>query len=303
MGLDNLQDIRLFNQVVRSQGFTAAANILQLPVNKVSRRVAQLEGRMGVRLLNRTTRKLSLTVEGRLLFERSQSLLIEFNALEDELTRGVELLAGTVRIAVRTPTIEFGFVEELSRRLSTLDDLIVQLIVRDEPVDFVVEGIDLALMINELPDSSLIQKKLGDVIFALCAAPDYFRHHDFPQHPDDLEFHRFVAPLKKYPQNSVILRHIKKRTIHAHKINPQFQSNDIRARARAIYAGLGIGNLPIAEVQQGVESGSLVHVLPEFTLKPVSVWSLKMADRKNDRRLQLIEDLLIDAGRRMCEKV
>ena len=151
MSLDNLQDIRLFNQVVRSQGFTAAANILQLPVNRISRRVAQLENQMGVRLLNRTTRKLSLTEEGSLLFERSQKLLMEFDTLEEELTKGTTLLTGIIRIAVRTPTIEFGFVEELTRELSALDHLIVQLIVRDEPIDFIAEGIDLALMINLPP--------------------------------------------------------------------------------------------------------------------------------------------------------
>ncbi|PCJ36275.1 MAG: hypothetical protein COA75_08590 [Cellvibrionales bacterium] len=303
MSLDNLQDIRLFNQVVRSQGFTAAANILQLPVNRVSRRVAQLENQMGVRLLNRTTRKLSLTEEGSLLFERSQKLLIEFDTLEKELTKGSTLLTGIVRIAVRTPTIEFGFVEELTRELSALDHLIVQLIVRDEPIDFIAEGIDLALMINDLPDSSLIQKKLGDVIFALCAAPDYFQRQEEVKNPDDLELHRFISPLKKYPQNTLALRHVEKKTNSAHKIKPQFQSNDIRARARAIYAGLGIGNLPIAEVQQGVENGSLVRVLPEYTLKPIPVWSLKTADRKNDQRLKLIEKLLIDAGKRMCETI
>lgn len=302
MSLDNLQDIRFFNQVVRSQGFTAAANILQLPVNKISRRVAQLEARMGVRLLNRTTRKLSLTVEGSILFERSQGLLIEFDTLEEELTKGASLLTGTVRIAVRTPTIEFGFVEELTKELKALDNLIVQLIVRDEPIDFIAEGIDLALMINDLPDSSLIQKKLGDVIFVLCAAPDYFRHQSFVQNPDELELHHFISPLKKHPQNSLTLRHIKGKTNSVHNISPQFQSNDIRARAHAIYAGMGIGNLPIAEVLQGIKNGSLVHVLPEYSLKPIPVWSLKTADRKNDPRLKLIEKLLIDTGKRMCEK-
>ena len=303
MSLDNLQDIRLFNQVVRSQGFTAAANILQLPVNKISRRIAQLENRMGVRLLNRTTRKLSLTEEGSILFERSQRLLMEFDTLEEELTNGANQLKGIVRIAVRTPTIEFGFVEELTRELSALDDLIVQLIVRDEPIDLIAEGVDLALMINDLPDSSLIQKKLGDVIFALCAAPAYFHHQESVQSPDELELHRFISPLKKYPQNSLTLRHVKKKTNSSHKINPQFQSNDIRARARAIYAGLGIGNLPIAEVIKGTKNGSLVHVLPEYSLKPISVWSLKTADRKNDPRLKLIEKLLIDTGKRMCKEV
>ncbi|MBV1881514.1 MAG: LysR family transcriptional regulator [Pseudomonadales bacterium] len=302
MSLDNLQDIRLFNQVVRSQGFTAAANILQLPVNRVSRRVAQLESRMGVRLLNRTTRKLSLTVEGGILFERSQRLLIEFDSLEEELTKGANRLTGIVRIAVRTPTIEFGFVEELTAELSALDNLTVQLIVQDDPIDFVAEGVDLALMINDLPDSSLIRKKLGDVLFGLCAAPNYFLNREWVQNPDELEYHHFISPLKKYPQNSLSLRRTKKKSNSVYKINPQFQSNDIRARARAIYAGLGIGNLPIAEVLAGVKNGSLVHVLPEYTLKPISVWSLKTADRRNDRRLKLIEKLLIDTGKRMCAK-
>jgi len=302
MSLDNLQDIRLFNQVVRSQSFTAAANIMQLPVNNVSRRVAQLESRMGVRLLNRTTRKLSLTVEGSLLFERSQALLIEFDALEEEMTNGAKLLTGIVRIAVRTATIEFGFIEELTKELSALEGLTVQLIVRDDPIDFVADGIDLALMINDLPDSSLIQKKLGDVIFALCAAPAYFHDQGFVQSPDELQNHRFISPLKNYPQNTLTLKHINKKISSTHKINPQFQSNDIRARARAIYAGFGIGNLPIADVQKGIKDGSLLHVLPEYTLMPISVWSLKTADRKNDRRLKLIEKLLIDTGKRMCGK-
>lgn len=215
-------------------------------MNKVSRRVAQLESRMGARLLNSTIRKLSLTVEGGVLFERSQRLLIEFDTLEEELTKGTSQLSGIVRIAVRTPTIEFGFIEEVTKELSLLDNLTVQLIVRDEPIDFVAEGIDLALMINDLPGSSLIQKKLGDVVFALCAEPDYFHHRDWVQNPDDLELHRFISPLKKHPQNSLALKHIKKKTSTVHKISPQFQSNDIRARARAIYAGLGISNLPIA---------------------------------------------------------
>lgn len=300
MSLDNLQDIRLFNQVVRSQGFTAAATILQLPVNKVSRRIAQLEHRMSVRLLNRTTRKLSLTVEGRLLFERSQKLLMEFETLEDELTKGANQLTGTIRIAVRTPTIEFGFIEELTKELAALDNLTVQLIVRDEPIDLIAEGIDLALMINDLPDSSLIQKKIGNVIFSLCAAPDYFNHQNFVQNPDELEQHHFISPLKKYSQNTLTLRHTKKKNNSTHKINPQFQSNDIRARARAIYAGLGIGNLPIAEVIKGIKKGSLVHVLPEYSLSPIPVWSLKTADKKKDCRLQLIEKLLINTGQRMC---
>ncbi len=300
MGLDNLQDIRFFNQVVRSQGFTAAAQVLQLPVNMISRRVALLEHRLEVCLLNRTTRKISLTEEGEILFERSQILLEGFESLYQNLTKTENAISGTIRVAVRTATIEFGFIEDLSAELKKFEHLKIQLIVSDDPIDFVADGLDLALMIHDLPDSSLIQKKLGEVVFSLCAAPDYLQNNDKINTPDDLAQHRFISPLKKYPQTSVILRKKGRRKDQSYPINPQLQANDIRTRAAAIYAGIGIGNLPTTEIIRGEKEGRLVHILPEFILRPIPIWSLKTVARKNDPRLQLIEKLLIKVGKRMC---
>ncbi len=300
MSIDNLQDLRFFNQVVRSQGFTAAAKILQLPVNTISRRVALMESRMGVSLLNRTTRKISITTEGQLLFDRSQVLLEAFDSLEEDITSANKQFSGTIRVAVRTATIEFGFIECLAEKLKALENLKIQLIIRDEPIDFIAEGIDLGLMINDLPDSSMIQKKLGEVIFGLCATPDYLQRQGAVDTPDDLQHHIFISPLKSRPQHSLILREKSKKTSNGYRINPQFQSNDIRARAKAIYSGLGIGNLPIAEIKKGQKEGSLVQVLPSYTLPPIPVWSLKTSDRKNDQRLKLVEKLLTEVGKRMC---
>lgn len=300
MSLDNLQDIRFFNQVVRSQGFTAAAQVMQLPVNTISRRIALLEQQLGVRLLNRTTRKISLTEEGEVLFERSQDLLEGFERLHKNLTKTENEISGTIRIVVRTATIESGFIEDLSEKLKEYEQLKIQLIVSDSPVDLVADGIDLALMINDLPDSSFIQKKLGDVVFALCAAPDYLKDRNAIHTPDDLVQHRFISPLKKHPQTSLMLRKKGGRTDQKFSINPQLQANDIRARATAIYAGAGIGNLPITEIIRGRKEGKLIPILPEYTLPPIQVWSLKTLDRKNDPRLKLIEKLLIKSGKRMC---
>jgi len=300
MSLDNLQDLRLFNQVVRSKGFTAAAQVLQLPVNMVSRRVSLLENRINTQLLNRTTRKISLTEEGRTLFERSQNLLEAFETLEEDLTNAKKTLSGTVRVAVRTPTIEFGFIEELSKSLKLFKNLKIQLIVTDDPVDLIADGIDLALMINQLPDSSLIQKKLGEVIFGLCASADYVRHHDKVKSPEDLYSHHFISPLNKRSKATLLLCKNEKKITDSYRINPRFQSNNISSRARAIYSGLGIGNLPIAEIVKGKKDGTLVQVLPEYTLNPIPVWSIKTQNKKNDPRLKLIEKLLTETGVRMC---
>lgn len=299
MSLDNLQDIRFFNQVVLSQGFTAAAYALQMPVNMVSRRVASLEGRLGVRLLNRTTRKISLTAEGELLYQRSKGLLEGFELLQQDLTKTRKEISGNIRIAVRTTTIEFGFINDLSQELKKFEHLKVQLIVSDGPIDLIKDGIDLALMINELPDSSLVQKKLGDVVFCLCATQDYLQTKKPICGPEDLAQHNFISPIKGNAKITVTLRKKRGKTDRRFEINPQFQSNDIRARAAAIYAGLGIGNLPEAEVIKKEKQGKLVRVLPEYVLRPIAVWAVKLFDKKNDPRLRLIEELLIKAGKRM----
>jgi LysR family transcriptional regulator for bpeEF and oprC len=300
MSIDNLQDLRLFNQVVRSQGFTAAAKVLQHPVNMISRRIALLEKNIGTRLLNRTTRKISLTPEGQVLFDRSQSLLEAFDDLKEDIVGADKPLSGTIRIVVRTTTIEFGFVEGLTEELINLEALNVQLIVRDEPIDYVAEGIDLALVINDLPDSSMIQKKLGEVSFALCASPNYIKRKGAIESPNDLDHHHFVSPLNARHQHSLTLREKGKRSSNKYKITPQFQSNNIRARTRAIYSGLGIGRLPIAEIRKGQKEGTLIPILPQYVLPPIPVWSLKTSDRRNDPRLKLIEKLLIDVGKRIC---
>ncbi|MFO1388383.1 LysR family transcriptional regulator [Cellvibrio sp.] len=298
MGFNNLEEIRIFNQVVLSKGFSAASEILRIPTNIVSRKVAALENQLGVKLLNRTTRKISLTSEGDLLFNRSIELLQHFDSLAQELSKTQTDICGTIRIAVRTTTVEFGLLDAITHLLTEHSSLEIQLIVSDTPRDIVGEGIDLALLIGELPDSLLVAKKIGEVVFCLCAAPKYLAASTSITTPEQLTHYNYILPWQKKLDFRLSLRH---KNGDITQITPQsrFQSNDVRTRAAAVYAGLGVGALPIAEVKKKAEEGKLVRVLPDYTLPFISVWCVKAKEKKDDPRLRLIEDALIKVVAKM----
>lgn len=291
VSISNLEEIRIFNQVVKSKGFSAAADVLQLPVNLVSRRVASLEQQLGVRLLNRTTRQISLTDEGQILFTRSAHLLAEFDQLAKDISQTQESITGAVRIAVRTTTVEFGVVEKLAELIKKHPQLEIQLFVSDEAVDLIQEGIDLALVIGDLPDSSLAAKRIGDVIFCLCAAPGYIPDTQLIQLPEDLLKFNYILSWQKQFASQLKLQHQDGTQV---LITPRsrFKSNDVRTRARAILAGIGIGSLPLAEAVTKIDEGQLVQILPQYSLPAIPVWCVKAPQKREDPRLRLIEDLL-----------
>ncbi len=291
MSFNNLEEIRIFNQVVASGGFTAASAALKLPTNIVSRKIAALEARLDVRLLNRSTRKVSLTSEGKILYDRSSALLNEFDALEAQLTKTKDEICGAIKLAVRTTTVEFGLLDALNELLIDHNELEIHLFVSDSPPDIIGAGIDLALMIGELPDSSLVARKIGDVVFCLCASPAYIQRSSPIESLEDLKTHNYVLPWQKKSGHTLTLQHQNGEIIH---IEPQsrFQSNDVRTRAAAVYAGVGIGALPLTEVSRRSTEGKLIRVLSQYTLPLIPVWSVKSKERKDDPKLRLIENIL-----------
>lgn len=291
MSFNNLEELRIFNQVVVSNGFTAASAALKLPTNIVSRKIAALENRLGVRLLNRTTRKISLTDEGRILFDRSSSLLQDFDNLESDIKKTNDEIRGVVKLAVRTTTVEFGLLDSLKDLLDDYPDLEIHLFVSDSAVDIVGAGIDLALMIGELPDSSLVAKKIGDVRFCLCASSNYIHSAEKINSPDELINHNYILSWQKKSGHRLELQHENGDRVTI-DLNSRFQSNDVRTRAAAVYAGLGIGALPLSEVRQKSAEGKLVRVLPDYSLPLIPVWSVKSKEKKADPKIRLIENLL-----------
>ena len=191
--MDRFEDLSTYVAVVEAGSFTAAADRLGIAKSVVSRRVAALEERLGAQLLRRTTRRLSLTDSGSALYDRGVRILADLDEAESAVSRQQGVLRGRLRIAaplsfglrhLSVPLCDFG------RRHSALQ---LDIDFNDRRVDLVEEGIDVAVRIGHLSDSSLIARKLFDARTVVCASPDYLAEHGEPAKPEDLSAHRCMV--------------------------------------------------------------------------------------------------------------
>lgn len=189
---DRAGEMLAFVRAVEGHGFSAAARHLELTPSAVSKSVTRLESRLGVRLLNRTTRSVSLTAEGERFYARAQRILADLDEAEQEATRASRSPRGLLRI---NSGVAFGLhqwppmLPEFRRRYP---DIEIDLSVTDRVVDLVAEGADVALRTGRLVDSTLVARKVCDIDRVICAAPAYLRRHGRPRRPEQLLQHNCV---------------------------------------------------------------------------------------------------------------
>ncbi len=260
--MDRFQQMRVFVGVVDAGSFVAAADQLGMSKAAVSRHVSELEQRLGVRLLHRTTRRLSLTQEGEAFLARARDINASLEAAEAELSTRAESASGLVKVSV---PVSFGI-----RHLAPLWGEFLQAQPRvsldvqlaDRVVDLVDEGFDLAVRIARLPDSSLVCRQLASTRLVLCASPDYLQRRGRPRHPDDLAGHDVIgyslmATADQWqltgPAGPVAV-----------KVYPRLWTNNgDTCVAAALQAG-GIQMQPTFLVADALAAGRLVEVLPEY---------------------------------------
>jgi DNA-binding transcriptional LysR family regulator len=290
MALENLADVAVFVQVADSSGLSAAARVLGIPPNTVSRTLARLEGALGVRLMARTTRALNLTDEGRAFYEQATELLEAARRAEEAVGGDAEELSGLVRIAVRTTTVQFSFVPDLLRLLGEHPHLQVQLLVVDDDVDLVALGLDLALRIGGQPDSSLRIRSLGEVTFVLAAAPVYLKGAGIPEKPEELTQHECIRQ-QVGPKSAWNLCGPRGKQVSV-LVGGRFGCRDVRTQRDAIYSGFGIGLRPLGEVQRAQLTGELERVLPRWSLEAIPVYALQPPRRANLRRARAVDAII-----------
>lgn len=183
-----LEQITVFIQVVEQGSFTGAADALQIHRPAVSKSVQQLEDHLGVKLLHRTTRKLSITAEGEAFYQRSKHLLAEVNELVANFSPTLPP-RGRLRISVPLALVHSLLIPHLSQFHALYPDIELVISSSDKKSDLIAEGFDCVVRFGELPDSRLISKRLGEVCMVTCAAPAYLQQHGYPHTLDDLEQH------------------------------------------------------------------------------------------------------------------
>ena len=264
--------MRAFTAVVEAGSFVRAAELLEVSKAGVSRLVSELETRLGLRLLQRTTRKLSLTAEGEVFFHRCTELLQAIEDAEGEVTaRGGEAV-GMVRVNV---PVSFGmtYLAPLWPLFMELHPhVVLDVTLSDRVVDLVDEACDLAVRIASLPNSTLVSRKLASTRLTLCASPEYLRRHGAPAHPLELSQHTVIAyTLLSMGDQWQFEGEEGPVTV---KVKPRMRSNSGDTCCIAAVSGQGLVLEPTFLVGPYLRSGELVEVMPQYRSVDLGVYAV-----------------------------
>lgn len=282
----NLNDLSLFIRVVETGSFTAAADSLNVQKSTISRRIAQLEDTLGIRLIQRTTRKLKLTPEGEELFNRAQPLVDDLEAVQDDISASKTELRGRLRLTMPTEIGVFMMNEVITSFMQTYPKLEVDVELSTRTVDLIEEGVDLALRLGPLPNSSLIARHIAGLHRGLFATPEYLEQHGMPKIPDDLAHHQCISLLKPFDH----LRFTNWNDNEPVTMGGRLRTNSMSFVREMILQGMGIGRLPEVFCGELVKTGRIVRVLDEFTLDPLEINALYASRRNLNPRVRAFLD-------------
>lgn len=287
--LDRFEDLRTFVALAQTGGFAAAADRLGIVKSAVSRRVREIEERLGVRLVQRTSRNVSLTEAGRNYAERARAILAELEEMDEEVRGANDKPDGTLRISA---PVSFSIhcmapaIVEFQRRHP---GVAIELDVSDRFVDIVHDGHDLAVRIAALPDSDLVARRIVTIRHVVCASPGYFEHRGHPLMPEDLTGHHGVEYSLKDSasywtfKDSVVARP-----------GCILRANNGDTLREAATAGAGLIYVPTFIVADAVARGDLQTVLNDYVRDPIAMHAVFPAARHMPARLRLFIDFLVE---------
>lgn len=293
--MDRLQAMTTFVAVVESGGFASAARKLNLSPPVVTRAVAELEERLGLRLLTRTTRVVRVTDAGARFAEDCRRILADIEEAETVATGTHAAPRGTLTL---TAPVLFGHLyvtPVLVRYLQQYPEVDAQCLFLDRVVNVVEEGIDVAVRIGELPDSSLQAVRVGRVRRVLVAAPSYLKAQGVPQRPEDLARHAIVSASGVTPVSEWRFNDAGKPLLQ--RMQPRMRTTTNDSAIAAAVAGLGVTRLLSYQVASHVRSGALQVLLEDFESAPLPVHVVHHEGRRATQKVRAFIDLAVDTLR------
>ena len=263
--MQDLNYLYYFAHVVEQGGFSAAARTLDIPKSRLSRRISQLEEKLGVRLLQRTTRRLRLTTAGERYLRYCQEMTASARAAEDAMRQLQSEPSGPVVISCPVSLAQQAMATLLPEFLDTWPAVSVQMLVTNRRIDLIREGVDLALRVRTSldTDAEMVVRRLGRAMSTLVASPAYLQRHGNPETPQDLTHHITLSFNEPQPESRWTLRNPQGEEIEV-AVRPQLCCNDFIALTQAAVRGRGIALLPDEAVREEMRRGQLVRVLPEW---------------------------------------
>lgn len=291
--MDNrIGELQVFLRVVDTGSFSEAARQTRTTPSAVSKLIARIETRLGVRLLERSTRRLALTEEGRLFYERGRALVGAFDDFERELSFGAASTGGTVRVSTSVGIGVHGLEPLLPAFWAEYPNIIVDLSLSDEIVDLYLDRTDVAFRVGPLPDSSLVARRIGAVKRRIVGTPDYFARHGTPASIDDLANHnclgfnfRRAGPIWPMGDGGRALDRV---------LSGKLLANNGETVRRMVLAGVGLARLGDMHLRDELSSGRLVEVLPDFGEGDRDeIHALYLGGRLVPHRIRLFLDFMV----------
>ena len=270
--MDTIDGMRTFIAVVSEGSFSSAAKRLDMSPQLASKYVAQLEARLGARLINRSTRRMSITEAGQAYFERRQYVLAEIDEMESAVGDATTAARGTLRI---NAPMTFGTMH-LSQAIAEYQrgqpEVSVDLMLDDRVVDIVSEGYDVAIRIGRMPESALVARKLAPVRLVVCGSPGYFAAREMPRTPDDLGDHECL--LYTIASDYSRWRFTSGPQTHDVRVSGSLSANNGEALRVAALAGSGLVLQPTFIVGDDIRAGRLTRVLDDYEVEPMGVYAV-----------------------------
>jgi LysR family transcriptional regulator, regulator for bpeEF and oprC len=268
--MDQIQAMRVFARVVEAGTFTKAAESLALPKGTVTKLVQHLESRLRVRLLNRTTRRVTVTPDGAAYYERTSRLLNDLDDIEASMTNAQASPSGRLRVDVGTSVARLIVIPALADFYRRFPDIQLDLGVSDRPVDIISDNVDCVLRGGDLLEQSLVARRVGNMALVTVASPQYVKERGLPGHPAELEdAHTTVNYFssrtgRPYP-------HVFEKDGESLEIWGRYKVsvNEANANLAAVLAGLGISQVGAFQAAPHLERGELVPVLEGWTRPPI----------------------------------
>lgn len=284
--MDTLKLISTFREVAARGGFSRAAVALEVSKANVSKYVTELERQLGTRLLNRSTRTISLTDAGALLLERSAPLLEMMDLTRNDLLNRSQKPSGRLRMTAPHGIGSLELSILLADFMRQYPEVQISLDLSNSVRDMVEEGLDVALRIGATPDPNLIVRKLRPVHMVICAAPRYWEQHAKPTHPDELIRHDALTLSLSGMQPTWLFQvEGKPYTV---PLRSRMDATDSLTLMQMAVKGMGIARLPCLLAKKLLEDGSLQDVLPEFTPEPLWLYAAYTQRRQNSAALKAL---------------
>ncbi|WP_219218200.1 LysR family transcriptional regulator [Variovorax boronicumulans] len=289
--MDQIQAMRVFSRVVETGSFTRAADSLALPKGTVTKQIQALEARVRVKLLNRTTRRVTVTPDGAAYYERASRLLTDLDDLDASMTNAQANPSGRLRIDVGSSTATLLLIPALESFYALYPDIQIDMGVSDRVVDLLTDNVDCVIRIGEITDQSLVARRIGQLPLISVASAAYVRRYGAPQHPRDLERnhrvvnHFFGNTRRMFPME------FNKDGEHFEPAAPySLAVNENIAHTAAVVAGLGVAQMSTVIAQPYLDRGELVQVLPDWTRDALPIYVVYPPNRHLSAKVRAFVD-------------